>query len=279
MANIQSTAWIADSAVLAAAEFRPSFFYIYLPHLDYAAQKAGPDSEAARKALVEFDEVIGRLSEGVQAGLGETPLWIVASEYGIVPVDHVLYPNRLLRLRGLLKVRNEADGEHLDLERSQAWAMVDHQFSHIFCTDDTAIAKAAQVFQNMPGVAEVLIGPERAKYGLDHPRSGEIVLVSTPNSWQAYYWWNEDEKAPGFARTVDIHRKPGYDPVELFFDIKTKSIPLDASLVKGSHGAPAMETAQRGVILSSRSGTLPGSTTVDTDVFDIVLRQFGLRTD
>ena len=131
MANIKSTAWIADSAVFAANEFRPNFFYIYLPHLDYAAQKHGPDSEAAQSALGELDLVIGKLVEGVNASLGAAPLWIVASEYAILPVEHVMYPNRLLRLRGLLKVRNEPDGEHLDLERSQAWAMVDHQFSHV----------------------------------------------------------------------------------------------------------------------------------------------------
>lgn len=279
MANIKSTAWIADSAVLAAAEFRPNFFYIYLPHLDYAAQKHGPDSEAAMQALGELDEVLGRLSDGIQSALGEAPLWIVASEYGIVPVEHVLYPNRLLRLRGLLKVRSEADGEYLDLERSQAWAMVDHQFSHIYCADDTAIGKAAQIFQNMPGVAEVLVGADRAKYGLDHPRAGEIVLISVPHSWQAYYWWNDDDRAPDFARTVDIHRKPGYDPVELFFDMRTKSIPLDASLVQGSHGAPTLAENQRGTILTSQPNLLQGPTVVDTDVFDIVLRQFGLRTE
>jgi hypothetical protein len=276
MANIKSSAWIADSAVLAAQEFRPNFFYIYLPHLDYAAQKSGPNGEAAMRSLGELDQVIGNLADGVNAALGESPLWIVASEYGIVPVDHATYPNRLLRLRGLLKVRNEADGEYLDLERSHAWAMVDHQLSHIFCIDDTAIAKAAQVFQNMPGIAEVLVGDERAKYGLDHERSGEIVLVSTPNSWQAYYWWNDDERAPAFARTVDIHRKPGYDPVELHVDMATRSIPLDASLVKGSHGAPAIADDQRGVILSSHSNVLKQSKLADTDVFDAVLRQFGI---
>jgi predicted AlkP superfamily pyrophosphatase or phosphodiesterase len=276
MANIKSTAWIADSAIYAAQEYRPNFFYIYLPHLDYAAQKAGPDSDAAKQALTELDEVLGRLVEGINAALDSPPLWIVASEYGIVPVDHVMYPNRLLRLRGLLKVRNEADGEHLDLERCKAWAMVDHQFSHIYCADDESIKKAAQVFQNMPGIAEVLVGPDRAKYALDHDRAGEIVLVSTANSWQAYYWWLEDEKAPGFARTVDIHRKPGYDPVELFFDPTTRSIPLDASLVKGSHGAPAQKEAQRGVILTSEANVLQRDTLADTDVFDLVLRRFGL---
>ena len=276
MANIKSSAWIADSAVYAAREFRPNFFYIYLPHLDYAAQKAGPDSEAAKQALVELDEVLGKLTAGMNEAIADPPLWIVASEYGIVPVDHVTFPNRLLRLRGLLKVRNEADGEHLDFEKSLAWAMVDHQFSHIFCADDASITKAAQVFHGMPGFAEVLVGPQRAKYALDHARSGDIVLVSSPNSWQAYYWWLEDENAPAFGRTVDIHRKPGYDPVELFFDPKTRSIPLEASLVKGSHGAPALDNAQRGIIMTSRSNVLGSATLADTDVFDIVLRQFGI---
>ena len=274
MANIKSSAWIADSAVLAANEFHPNFFYIYLPHLDYAAQKSGPDSDAAKRALGELDEVLGKLVQGVNAAFGESPLWIVASEYAIVPVDHVVYPNRLLRLRGLLKVRSETDGEHLDLERSLAWAMVDHQFSHVFCANDESIAKAAQVFHGMPGIAEVLVGPDRAKYALDHERSGEIVLVSTPNSWQAYYWWLEDEKAPAFARTVDIHRKPGYDPVELHVDMATRSIPLDASLVKGSHGAPALDDSQRGVILTSQPKMLGGATLADTDVFELVLNQF-----
>jgi hypothetical protein len=276
MANIKSTAWIADSATYAAGEFRPNFFYIYLPHLDYAAQETGPDSEAAQRARGELDDVIGKLATGVNEALGESPLWIAASEYAIVPVDHVMYPNRLLRLRGLLKVRNELDGEHLDLERTQAWALVDHQFSHVFCVDETAVTKAAQVFQNMPGIAEVLVGPDRAKYALDHERSGEIVLVSTPNSWQAYYWWFENEKAPAFARTVDIHRKPGYDPVELHIDMATRSIPLDASLIKGSHGAPALDDSQHGVIFTSLRDILKQPTLADTDVFDLVLQQFGI---
>jgi hypothetical protein len=276
MANIRSTAWIVDSAIEAAKEFRPNFFYIYLPHLDYAAQKHGPNSDEANRALVELDQVLGKLFTEVNAAYGQAPLWLTASEYGIVPVDHVLFPNRLLRLRGLLKVRAEADGEHLDLQRCQAWAMVDHQFSHVFCADDTAIAKTVQIFQGMPGIAEVLTGPDRAKYAMDHERSGEVILVSEPNSWQAYYWWLEDEKAPAFARTVDIHRKPGYDPVELFIDMPTKSIPLDATLVKGSHGAPALGEHQRGVLLSSQPGVIEGKTVADTDVFDIVLRQFGI---
>ncbi len=281
MANVQSSAWIAASAVRAARRWRPDFFYIYLPHLDYAAQRAGPDGAAADAAVAELDDVIGRLSDGLGDAYGEDLLWLVAGEYAITPVDHVAYPNRTLRVAGLLVVREEDDGEHLDLAESRAWAMVDHQFAHVFVAggDPRTAAEVADLFRHQPGIDEVLLGEESARYDLDHPRSGEVVLISTPNSWQAYYWWQSDDRAPGFARTVDIHRKPGYDPVELHFDPATKGIPLDATLIKGSHGAPARDAVQRGVILASDPVLFPGPSVADTEVFGILLRQFGLELD
>ena len=132
MAGIQSSAWIADSAVMAAGEWQPDFFYIYLPHLDYAAQRSGPDSAAADQAVADLDEVIGRLAAGMAEAYDEELLWLVAGEYAITPVDHVSYPNRILREAGLLAVREADDGEQLDFEQSRAFAMVDHQFSHVF---------------------------------------------------------------------------------------------------------------------------------------------------
>ncbi len=277
LANINSTAWIADSAVYAAREFQPSFFYIYLPHLDYAAQKTGPDSDAARQALVDLDQVLARLIAGIDAAYPDArPLWIVAGEYPITGVSHVVYPNRVLREAGLLAVNNQPDGEQLDLAGSRAWALADHQLSHVFVSDPSDVPRVADLFRKREGIAQVLVGDELAIYGLDHPRSGEVVLVSQPNSWQAYYWWLDDARAPGFARTVDIHRKPGYDPVELFVDMATKSIPLDARLVKGSHGAPARDDGQRSVILASEPGVLVGPALADTDVFELVLRQYGI---
>ena len=273
MADLKSTAWIAASAVRAARSWRPDFFYIYLPHLDYAAQRTGPDSPAAETAVAELDDLIDRLAEGMREAYDRELLWLIAGEYAVAPVEHVTYPNRLLREAGLLAVREEADGEYLDLARSRAWALVDHQFAHVF-TDgqpDTA-AGVAELFRGRPGIAEVLAAGQLARYELDHPDSGEVVLISTPDSWQAYYWWLDDDRAPGFARTVDIHRKPGYDPVELHFDPATKSIPLDATLVKGSHGAPAVDPSQRSVILSSEPIAFPGPSMADVDVFGMVLR-------
>jgi hypothetical protein len=279
MAGIKSSAWIADSAAIAARQWQPDFFYIYLPQLDYAAQRAGPDSAAAEGSIAELDAVIGRLGDGMREAYGDELLWIAAGEYAITPVEHVSYPNRVLREAGLLAVRETEDGEELDLEKSRAFAMVDHQFSHVFVADgDEALARrVAEVFRNQPGIAEVLVGSERCRYEMEHARSGEVILISSPQSWQAYYWWLADDRAPRYARTVDIHRKPGYDPVELFFDPATKSIPLDATLVKGSHGAPAVDRVQRTVLLASEPTLFPATAPSDTDVFTIVLNHFGLQ--
>ncbi len=194
MANIKSTAWICDSAVAAARKWQPNFFYIYLPHLDYAAQKSGPDSDAAHQALAELDGVLAALVARMNEAYADSPpLWLVASEYTILPVDHVVYPNRVLREAGLLAIDEGADGELLDFKQSRAWALVDHQFSHVFVADATDIEKVAALFRGRGGIAEVLVGAEREKYDLDHERSGEVVLISTPNSWQAYYWWLSDD--------------------------------------------------------------------------------------
>jgi len=274
MANIKSTAWIVDSAVVAAQRYRPDFFFLYLPHLDYAAQRTGPDSEPALRAVGELDEVIGRLAAGFREAYAETEvLFVVASEYVITPVDHVTYPNRKLREAGLLAVQATDEGEQLDLAASRAWALVDHQFSHVFVRDADAatIEQVVQLFQGNPGIAEVLAGEARGKYAMDHERSGEVILISTPESWQAYYWWLDDARAPRFARTVDIHAKPGYDPVELHFDMATKSIPLDATRVKGSHGAPAVRPEQQGVFLTSRRGVCAEEQLADVDVAGKIL--------
>ena len=276
LSGIESSAWIVASAVWAAKKYRPNFFWIYLPHLDYAGQKLGPNSRAAKKALAELDAEIEKLGRGIESAYNEEPLWLVASEYAIVPVDDVVYPNRLLREAGLLACRPSDNGEQLDFTASKAWALADHQMSHVFVegSDPRIIKRVEALFKKQPGIADVLSGPALAKFGLDHPRSGDVVLVSVPNSWQAYYWWFDDAQAPAFARKVDIHRKPGYDPVELFLDRRKKGVPLDATLVKGSHGAPATDPAQQGVLLASAAGAIDATASRDVDIAGIILRQF-----
>ncbi|HID74689.1 MAG TPA: alkaline phosphatase family protein [Planctomycetaceae bacterium] len=274
MAGIQSTTWIVESAIETARAFQPRLFYIYLPHLDYAAQRTGPDSPQAEAAAGELDQALGRLAEGMADALGEDLVWVVAGEYAITPVDRVVYPNRILREAGLLAVRETDQGLVLDPKASRAWALADHQLAHVFVAehDPQLIKQVKELFAGQAGIAEVVSAGRLADYGLDHPRSGDVVLVSAPDRWLAYYYWLSHDEAPRFARTVDIHRKPGYDPVELFWDPASRAIPLDTSLVKGSHGAPAVSRDQQSVILVSRGGLLPPGPVKDTDVFDIMLR-------
>jgi len=276
LANIKSTQWIADSAASAAETYKPQFFYIYLPHLDYAAQKFGPESAQASQAVTELDAVIGTMADQMAAAYGEVQ-WLVASEYEITPVDHVVYPNRLLRSAGILKTDDQDDGEHLDLSASSAWAMVDHQFSHVFVRDrdKETIQKIVELFSDVEGIERILTGSQRGS--LDHPRSGDVILASSANSWQAYYWWEDDAQAPAFATQVDIHKKPGYDPVELFFDFEKMQVPLDADLIKGSHGYDWAADQSQGILLSTipmAENQTTGNQIADTDVFDCVMRFF-----
>jgi predicted AlkP superfamily pyrophosphatase or phosphodiesterase len=279
LANIKSTHWIVDSALHAVRKYRPRFTYVYLHHLDNVAQKFGPDSPQLQAALGEVDAAIGRLVDGfADAGLSDV-LWVVASEYVITPVSGAGFPNRRLREAGLLSLREEGGTEQLDVASSRAWALVDHQLAHVFVRDSADVGRVAAVFREDPMVAEVLSGPDRARRNLDHPRSGEVILISKPDRWFAYYWWLDDAKAPKFARTVDIHRKPGYDPVELFIDMPMRSTPLNPGLVKGSHGYPADAPERRGVLVCSNANLVSPSNegpVPDTTVANIILCNFGV---
>ena len=276
LANIKSSQWIADSAIECAKKFQPDFFYVYLPHLDYAAQKFGPDSEQADQAVIDLDALIGEFVQRMNEAL-DRPAWMVHSEYVITEVDHVSYPNRVLRDAGLLAVcESESDQgkEQLDFENSAAWALVDHQFSHVFVKENDPIiaAEVANLFADVDGIDQVLAGADRG--ALDHERSGDVVLVSAPNSWQAYYWWQDDSLSPSFATTVDIHRKPGYDPVELCFDMATMSVPLDATLIKGSHGVPQEPGTDEGVLVCSDASLVSAERLSEAQVFESVMRFF-----
>ncbi|MDC0274002.1 MAG: alkaline phosphatase family protein [Planctomycetaceae bacterium] len=276
LANIKSSDWIIDSGIHGAKKLKPNFSYVYLPHLDYAAQKFGPDSEQALAAVKEIDAALERMIAGYEEALGDVT-WLVASEYVITEVEGVSYPNRKLREAGFLSLDTDDDGkEVLNPGASTAWALADHQLAHVYVQNEAAIHGVAELFRNDPDVEKVLVGAERAEYNLDHPRSGEVVLISKPEKWFAYYWWLDDADAPAFAHTVDIHRKPGYDPVEMFFNMETKSTPLDATLVKGSHGYPADDPSRHGVIVSSNAGLLTDRESVaDTDVTPMILSVFG----
>lgn len=271
LSNIESTRWILNAVLWLTARHAPRFQWVYVPHLDYASQKHGPNSPEAQAALVELDrELAGfvRYLDSIE-GVGDV-VFLVAGEYAMTDVSSVVYPNRLLRDADLLAAREVDGAEQIDLASSRAFAMVDHQLAHVFVNDGSpaTVDACKGLFDGALGVAAVYAGREREQVGLNHERSGDLVLVSEESSWFAYYWWLEDGQAPSFARTVDIHSKPGYDAAELFIDPDTRAISLDAGLVKGSHGVPATGSHHRTALICSGTSHIvePGRQYRDTDI-------------
>jgi predicted AlkP superfamily pyrophosphatase or phosphodiesterase len=281
-ANIRSTQWIADASVITDKKYDPTLTLIYLPHLDYCLQKYGPDLSRVSPELGEVDGVVDQLvSHYTKAGARI----ILLSEYGITQVDRPFYINRVLRENGLLQVRVERGLELLDAGASAAFAVADHQVAHVYFNDPKVASKARSAIEKIPGVALVLDRTEQRQYNIDHERSGDLVVMADERSWFCYYFWMEDSKAPDYARVVDIHKKPGYDPVEMFMTSKLRAaykllrkkaalryvmdvIPLDATLIKGSHGNIHTPSSFHPVLITSHA--LAKKEVQATDVYDVI---------
>jgi predicted AlkP superfamily pyrophosphatase or phosphodiesterase len=214
-AGLPSSRWICQAAERVMSTHDPDLTLVYVPHLDYDLQRFGPGAQEAVAAARELDKVLAPLLDAA-ARRGATV--VVLSEYGITPARRPVDVNRLLRAEGLLRVYTQDGMEYLDPWTSRAFAVADHQIAHVYVKDPADVPQVAKLCAALPGVADVLDEQGKAAHGLDHPRSGELVLVAEPDAWFTYYYWLDDGKAPDFARLVEIHRKPGYDPAELFFD-------------------------------------------------------------
>ena len=267
--SVESSRWIVEAARRVLLEHDMTL--VYVPHLDYDLQRFGPSGPEALAAAAEADAVLAPLLDDAER-CGVTV--VVLSEYGIAPVSRPVDVNRVLRRAGLLHVHTNATGELLDPWTSRAFAVADHQVAHVYVRDPRDLRKVQRMLEQLPGVAEVLSEEGKRAHGLDHPRAGDLVLVAEPDAWFTYYYWLDDSAAPDFARTVEIHKKPGYDPAELFMDsgdrlVKLKAaaallrkksgmrylmrvVPLDPSVVRGSHGRLPETAADGPVLLCSR---------------------------
>jgi predicted AlkP superfamily pyrophosphatase or phosphodiesterase len=204
--------------------------------LDYSFQKNGTSYKDLKDDLKFVDDLVGKLiKKASNIGILEDTQFIIFSEYGFTDVNSDISLNSIFRENDLLAVREIEQVEYLDLEYSKAFAMVDHQIAHIYVKENY-INQVRNILEGTKGVDMILDSNLKQQMRINHPRSGDIIAVSNKDKWFSYYWWFDPVKAPSFAKKVDIHRKPGYDPVELFFDPDTKSIPLDGKLVRGSHG-------------------------------------------
>ncbi|MEZ5989536.1 MAG: alkaline phosphatase family protein [Planctomycetota bacterium] len=264
LAGLPSSRWIAGAAADVLERHAPDLALVYLPHLDYDHQRFGPGDPRSRRAARDLDGVLADLCARARERGYEL---LLCSEYGIEDVERPVFPNRALRAAGLLRVQDTAHGELLDAGASRAFAVVDHQCAHVYVRDEADLARTRAVLAGMEGVARVLDREGQCALGLDHERAGELFVLAERGTWLAYNYWLEEDRRPDFAPTVDIHRKPGYDPAELFVDPRLRLprlrvarrllqkqlgfrylmdvVPTDPSPVRGSHGLePAV--AERG---------------------------------
>ena len=277
-ANIKSSKWIADASIIVDKKHDPTLTLIYLPHLDYCQQKFGPSTAIIAKELNEIDDLIKQLVNYYEQ---KGTKIILLSEYGIAPVNNPIHINRILRKEGLLNIRIERGLELLDPAESKAFSVSDHQIAHIYINDKSKEAAIKEILKNTAGVELVLDRKEQAAYHIDHERSGDLVVMADKHSWFTYYFWLDDTKAPDYARVVDIHKKPGYDPVEMFMTSKARAaykllkkklgfryvmdvIPLDATLIKGSHGSLSVDEEYYPILITDKN-TLENKEATESD--------------
>jgi predicted AlkP superfamily pyrophosphatase or phosphodiesterase len=290
-AGIASSEWIADAALHVHRSRQPTLNLVYLPHLDYNLQRLGPNHPKIGEDVRAIDAVCGKLIDQAER---DGVRVVVLSEYGITEVTDAVHINRVLREAGLIAVREECGEEHFDAGASEAFAVADHQIAHVYVRDPGRVAEVKALLEGVEGIESVWDDEGKRAHGLDHERSGELVAVSNADRWFSYYYWLDDARAPDFARNVDIHRKPGYDPVELFVDPKlpmpslyvgarlfrskvlNQRAPLDVigfdtTLVRGSHGRPTDRLDAGPVFLTSEPHLLVDEVVEATDVQGLLL--------
>jgi predicted AlkP superfamily pyrophosphatase or phosphodiesterase len=284
MAGLPSTAWIAKSAEWIETRHSPDLSLVYLPHLDYNLQRLGPDDPAMAADYRAIDGIVGGLMDFyAQRGVKT----LLLSEYGITAVKRTIALNRVFRSRGWITIKDEMGLELMDCGASKVFAIVDHQVAHIYVNDPSILREVRAAVEAIDGVTAVLDEAGKRAAGLDHPRSGDLVALSAENAWFTYYYWDDDAKAPDFARCVDIHRKYGYDPAELFFDpaksapklraawkllqkklgfrILMDLIPLHGDQVRGSHGVCPANTDEWPVLIGTGTSAEPITATAVHD--------------
>ncbi|GAB2474628.1 alkaline phosphatase family protein [Algoriphagus taiwanensis] len=288
--TIESSKWIAEAAKKVEEWYNPTLNLIYIPHLDYNLQKYGIDFSKISKDLREVDDLAKDLITFFENRGAEV---LLLSEYGITSVNKPVHLNRIFREKGWIQVKNELGRETLDAGTSAVFAVADHQVAHIHVNDHSKLAEVKALLEKTPGIEKVLDTQGKKDYHIDHARSGDLVVIADADSWFTYYFWLDDAKAPDYARCVDIHRKPGYDPVELVLDpaikvpilkigskvLKKKLgfrylmdvIPLDATLVKGAHGRIPESDLDKPLLVAD-SGILDAERIQPTSVFDLIIK-------
>jgi predicted AlkP superfamily pyrophosphatase or phosphodiesterase len=269
----RSSEWIEMATEYVLENEKPNFLFTYIPHLDYSFQRNGTSYKNLNDDLRFVDELVGKLVKKVSSlGMLEDTQFIIFSEYGFTDVNSDIPLNSIFRENDLVAVREIEGNEYLDLEHSNAFAMVDHQVAHIYVKENYS-NQVTKILEGIKGIDMILDINLKQQFRINHQRSGDLIAISNKDKWFSYYWWFDQLKAPSFSRRVDIHRKPGYDPVELFFDPSTKSIPLNGKLVKGSHGRLPIQGQSANPVFVSNIKNI-GSTGDDNDLSIVTIGKY-----
>ena len=268
LASNKSSEWIGKASEHVLERQKPNILFTYIPHLDYIFQREGIFPKNLKEEIRFVDNIVGNImKKTIDLGIRDQTQFVILSEYGFSDVTSDIPINRVFREHGLLAVREIEGREYIDFEYSLAFAMVDHQVAHIYVRG-TSVQQVKRILDAIEGIDTVLDEEGKKLMNVDHERSGDLIAISDKDRWFSYYWWFEEEKSPPFANRVDIHRKPGYDPSELFIDSKTNRIPLNGKMVKASHGrVPSLsDGAGLAVYVSDRKGINKGK----EDIIDTV---------
>ncbi|MCA6074293.1 alkaline phosphatase family protein [Fulvivirga sedimenti] len=288
-ASIKSSKWIAEATKYVVEEKDPDLTLVYLPHLDYCLQKFGNSDQRSFREIRELDSLLSDFIPWLESKGRSVQ---IISEYGITNVSRPVDVNRVLRKAGYISVREERGTELLDAGASRAFALADHQIAHVYIKDPSDLGAIRTILEGVEGVEQVLDKKQQSAFHLDHDRSGDLVIVADKDSWFTYYYWLDDKKAPDFARTVDIHKKPGYDPAEMFMDPEKalvmprvllkvlgkkigfrtlmNVIPLNPSMIRGSHGRIPEDNLDKAIFI----GDMTKSDSFAPDQFKDILLSY-----
>ncbi len=231
--NIKGSEWIKNATLHILKNYLPDVAFTYIPHMDYISQRTGyKDSFTTFNELKNIINILRELLETSDV-LGYDA--IIFSDYGADFVNTVYNPNRVLKQEKFLRTYKVKKYEYLDLYESDAFALCDHQIAYVFCNRYDVEDDIYKIFKQKYTNCDVYSKNELMDLGIYHKNMGSMALFAK-QGWFSYKWWNENEEGPDYKKHIDIHRKEGYDPLELFLEPWKFSISQNDSLVKMSMG-------------------------------------------
>lgn len=247
--SFKASEWIAKAAVAVLEQYHPTITFACLPNLLYVLLRYGPSSP---QTLLELGKVDGLVKTVYEACQKEGAEFVLMSGFGTTDVKDSVDLNLVLRRINMLDIREVGGKEYVDWGNSEAVAVVTHQIGHVYTHTEKGAITVKSLLKEVDGIDMVLGEQEKKDLRIDHPRSGDLIVVARKDRWLNYHWWMDDAKAPPFYKHIGWSGKAGVDPLELFVNKETRAVETHTDLIHGSFGRPAKEPSEYGVLLVAR---------------------------